>query len=249
MVFLKRKEVPKIQFFLFWGLLLIGITSRRNMPYFMLFSLPLTIYSINKLYLDISGNKDAKARFQIAYNFIRVFAIVLLIFQMYFTFWKLFVFKNTKAIDTGFYPTQAIDHLKEKGMNGEVYSSYGWGGFLIWKLPEKKVFIDGRMPSWRYIPEDPNKETSSAYDDYLEIEKGELDFNIVADKYNIEYVLWPVKKESFMSNLEKKVKAIGLFGKKDEEFSFTAYLNENGWKLVYSDGTSDIYKRFREQRI
>ena len=30
-----------------------------------------------------------------------------------------------------------------------LYNDYGAGGFLLWWLPEEKVFIDGRMPAWR----------------------------------------------------------------------------------------------------
>ena len=26
---------------------------------------------------------------------------------------------------------------------------YQYGGFLLWWLPDEKVFIDGRMPAWR----------------------------------------------------------------------------------------------------
>jgi hypothetical protein len=30
-----------------------------------------------------------------------------------------------------------------------LFNDYDWGGYLIWRLPEHKVYIDGRMASWR----------------------------------------------------------------------------------------------------
>ncbi len=249
MVFFKRKGLPKIQYILFWGLLILGISSRRNMPYFMLYSLPLTAISINKLYLDVADNKDSRERFRIAFGFIRVFSVLLLIFQMYFTYWKTYVSDNMTTRGSDFYPVEAVSYLKGKSLQGEIFSSYGWGGFLIWQLPGKKVFIDGRMPSWKFTPKDLSKETSSAYDDYLAIEKGDLDFNSVSDKYNIEYVLWPKEKVTLLSSLEKKIKNINFFGKKDDDFSFTEYLNKNGWSLIYMDPTSEVYTRLNGMRI
>jgi hypothetical protein len=49
------------------------------------------------------------------------------------------------------YPVEAVSwirkHLREIGVR--PYNDYGLGGFLTWWLPERKVFIDGRMPAWR----------------------------------------------------------------------------------------------------
>lgn len=44
-----------------------------------------------------------------------------------------------------FYPQMAINYLKSNGIpSGNMFNSYGWGGYLIWNLPETKVFVDGR---------------------------------------------------------------------------------------------------------
>jgi hypothetical protein len=41
-----------------------------------------------------------------------------------------------------------------------MYNTYGFGSYLIWALPEKKVFIDGRGDLY---------ELGGAFGDYLEI--------------------------------------------------------------------------------
>lgn len=249
MVFLKRKEVPKIQFVFFWLMLFMGITSRRNMPFFMIYSLPLTIYSINRFYLGVSGINDSREKFRVAFNFIRVVSVILLLTQMYITYWRAYSSNNMTLKKNDFYPSQAVSYLKSKSINGEVFSSYGWGGYLIWKYPEKKVFIDGRMPSWKFTPTNSDKESPSVYDDYLAINNGELDFNAVSEKYNIQYVLWPKEKDSFSKNLERKIRNIKIFKKDGSDFSFTGYLKNNGWRIIYEDQTSEIYTHINTERI
>ena len=49
----------------------------------------------------------------------------------------------------GQYPLGAVKYLHENPIEGNMFNEYNWGGFLIWQYPEKKVFIDGRMPSWK----------------------------------------------------------------------------------------------------
>jgi len=43
------------------------------------------------------------------------------------------------------YPTDCLQAVQEAGLRGNMFNTYHWGGYLIWKLwPEHKVFIDGR---------------------------------------------------------------------------------------------------------
>jgi hypothetical protein len=42
------------------------------------------------------------------------------------------------------FPTGAVDFVKEKRLVGPLFNDYGWGGYLIWSLPEMPVSIDGR---------------------------------------------------------------------------------------------------------
>ncbi len=49
------------------------------------------------------------------------------------------------------YPIEAVGWIREhpRQVGSRMYNDYGLGGFLLWWLPEHKVFIDGRMPAWR----------------------------------------------------------------------------------------------------
>lgn len=43
-------------------------------------------------------------------------------------------------------PVEAVDHLLKNNLPGEIFNSYGYGSYLIYRLyPERKVYIDGRI--------------------------------------------------------------------------------------------------------
>jgi tetratricopeptide (TPR) repeat protein len=43
------------------------------------------------------------------------------------------------------FPARAVAFLKEVRPSGPLFNSIGFGGYLIWHLPSRKVFIDGRL--------------------------------------------------------------------------------------------------------
>lgn len=49
------------------------------------------------------------------------------------------------------YPIEAVQWLRahRDQVGSRLYNDYGVGGFLLWWLPEEKIFIDGRMPAFR----------------------------------------------------------------------------------------------------
>jgi hypothetical protein len=66
-----------------------------------------------------------------------------LMYTLYITFlpWQ----PNREA----FYPRQAVTYLQTHRCPGNLFNSYDYGGYLIWKLPSQPVYIDGRMPTWQ----------------------------------------------------------------------------------------------------
>ena len=48
----------------------------------------------------------------------------------------------------GYYPDGVVRFIKERGIQGNIFNGFDYGGFLIWHLyPQLKVFIDGRVPT------------------------------------------------------------------------------------------------------
>jgi hypothetical protein len=42
------------------------------------------------------------------------------------------------------FPVQAANVVEERGYPGPLYNDFNWGGYLIWRLPQLPVAIDGR---------------------------------------------------------------------------------------------------------
>jgi len=79
------------------------------------------------------------------------------------------------------YPVQALSYLEAHPPQGRVLNFYLWGGYLNWKDPNLKIFIDSRVDIFEY---------EGVLKDYLDI----LALNqpeALMDKYKIRYVLFP----------------------------------------------------------
>jgi hypothetical protein len=46
-------------------------------------------------------------------------------------------------------PEHGVADLRARPCAGQVFNDYDFGGYVIWQVPGTKVYIDGRMPSWR----------------------------------------------------------------------------------------------------
>ncbi len=56
-------------------------------------------------------------------------------------------FPKTGDLEKGtarLYPVKAVEYLRQHPVHGRVFNTYGFGGYLVDKLPEQPVFIDGR---------------------------------------------------------------------------------------------------------
>lgn len=117
------------------------------------------------------------------------------------------------------YPCQAVSWVKKQPFLGQnVYSAYEWGGFLEWKLPEYKPFVDGRMPTW------PTPSGKSPYTIYLEIIQAQPGWEESLEKYGTDWLL--VGSGTFL-DLELKSKDHPI------------------WEPVYQDEVASIYTKRR----
>jgi len=86
------------------------------------------------------------------------------------------------------FPAGAVAYLQSHDLPGEMFNSYNWGGYLIWKLyPGRRVFIDGR---------------TDLYDDafirrYLDVTWAGAGWEETLRQYHVGYVL--VEADSFLS--------------------------------------------------
>ena len=127
---------------------------------------------------------------------------------------------NTNSIESA-YCTKAFVKLpcaqvsKIKATNTHIFTSYEWGGYLIWKQPQNKVFVDGRMPAWK------TSDNKSPYTVYLEIIQARKGWQKTLDKYKTDFIFIPTG--TFLDILLKK--------------------GHPQYQLLFSDDLASLYKR------
>lgn len=85
-----------------------------------------------------------------------------------------------KSVDDQ-YPIQALSYLQAHPPSGPVVNYYLWGGYINWKDPNLKVFVDGRADIFDY---------TGVLKDYLALLRVD-DPEPLLDKYKARYVLFP----------------------------------------------------------
>jgi hypothetical protein len=115
------------------------------------------------------------------------------------------------------YPIEAIEWVKtHRELVGErLYNDYAYGGFLLWWLPEDKIFIDGRMPAWQMGEH-------RIFQDYVALTGMDPPDLTVLKKYSVDWAM--VRKQTLL----------------DEGLA-----HEAGWTRVYEDRKVAIYRLLR----
>jgi hypothetical protein len=89
-------------------------------------------------------------------------------------------------------PSQAVNYIRASHLSGPMLNAYDFGGYLIWALPERPVFIDGRadvyewtgvmaeMARWANLQEDPNLLLDKYHIGFCILETGSTPARVVA---------------------------------------------------------------------
>ncbi|MCX6793327.1 MAG: hypothetical protein NTY12_04885 [Candidatus Falkowbacteria bacterium] len=135
------------------------------------------------------------------------------------------------------YPCGAVQFLKNSPHYGDlkIFNDYSWGGYLIGVWPEKKIFIDGRLPQYSFNKHTMLEEYSSFFQNNQTKEK----FN----EYVINLVLF--KSTEAPSSVDWFEQLItGEKDNRERKNPLIEYLkNSADWKAVYSDKVATVYVR------
>ncbi len=237
LIFRYRKKLDLAQSGVFFLLLLMGLSSQRHVPFWVFGSLPVVTFTIQYLTEEVRNYQFGILRLKKVAAIFLGLSLIIFIYQNYNTL------KNTSQFqEDKYYPKQAVSYLKQHLINGQLFAPYDWGGYLIWKLPEKKVFVDGRMPSWRWVAPN-NKESSYAYKDFRAIVFENKNFQDDFNKYNVQTVLWFAQKPKPPTVLDSLLNFVSKWTGEKEQKSFIERLKDSGWKQIYKDEIAVILKK------
>lgn len=244
LVFRYRKKFSITILFLYVFLLFSGLASMRNLPIFVIVSFYPTVKAISYLAQEAAKFQYGRDRFGKSYTIFFIMSLCLFLPQVIMFFYSVL----SQGPNPSGYPHETVRYLRQHMPTGNIFASYDIGGFLIWQLPEKKVFIDGRMPSWKNESASTS-ESTYAFADYRSILSNKLSFAEISDKYGIDTVLFPVdqtERKTFQLlgfNVEKSAFLKRFF---TNELSFSYLLPQLkvlGWREVYRDKQMIIFQK------
>lgn len=132
------------------------------------------------------------------------------------------------------YPEAAIQFLVDSGLQGRMFNSYEYGGYLLWRLsPRIKVFIDGR--GINELIYDHHEKIRLASNSLVE---GHKEYEYLLNSYKIDYIIQPIYDG--YGNVQPLMKVILA----NEEW-LPIYLDRQVYILVRrNDKNSDIVNNF-----
>ncbi|MFA6514086.1 MAG: hypothetical protein WCT50_02210 [Patescibacteria group bacterium] len=226
----KRQKLNIWEIFLSFVFLVLSLKSRRHFPLFFVVSFSLMIDIFSPFF------KEIKVAYYNWLKYLVVFCGCLI---------AIVQFSATHFTQTPFssfcynYPCEAIDFLKNNSQynDDKILNNYDWGGFMIWAIPERKLFIDGRLPqvefaNWTLIQE---------YYNFFSAGNNQSE---KLDEYNIKLILMSAEDKQITAKKWEKI----FFGIKDSDLRAVNHLrkyldDENGWEVIYQDKVAKIYFR------
>ncbi len=137
MVGKKTTSTPHILLTLLLGY--ASLRSMRNVPLFVLAAIPVLADEVDS-FLRIK-QKPASENILLKWAYPIFLVFFLLIAGARFVQ----VAGQQQETETKYFPRAAVEWIIENEPQGNLYNTYGWGGYLIWRLyPDYPVYIDGR---------------------------------------------------------------------------------------------------------
>lgn len=197
-------------------MLMMTLSSIRHFPVFAIVSMRYLEDHLENFGDKIKINKLSK---------FKVFVVSLVIFipLLTITYNGLRHIRKTQDYKE-YYPAKAVDYLRASRCPGNIFNSYSFGGYLIWQLPQHKVYIDGRMPSWKLGSIDyfENYKNVFSRDEFRREEFA---------KYNIKCVITNTADSNFSS---------------ERAVPFGEQLVSEGWVKI-GEGSANNYSLFIQQ--
>jgi hypothetical protein len=134
-----RARVPLAHILLLFVFGLAGLRSVRNIPLFVLVAIPVLSAQLAAWIPLRASSKLTPRPMQILNAAIVALLIVVALLRVSS------ILLNQANVERAKFPAAAVEWIQKNRPAPNIYNSYGWGGYLIWKLyPDYLVYIDGR---------------------------------------------------------------------------------------------------------
>lgn len=234
-IFTYRKNYKLYELTIYSFLVAMAILHSRHIPLWAISTIILVPKALVHFYKEVNKKKESKLKFEKIKKLLTLCFLLIFVYEISLS--VIYVYNLDR------YPKKAVAFLKTQNIKGNIFATYDVGGYLIWKLPGKKVFIDGRMPSWRRQGFYPN-ESNYAFEDYKNM-VNESFFKKELLKYKIDYVLLPKPIKVEKSRIIQKSDFLNriLFSGNSFDKKLLDNPEQIGMTKVYEDVNYVIYKK------
>lgn len=133
-----RRRIPLIRLLLVIIFVFAALRSMRFVPILSLVAIPFISEQLAGIAITYKSKKNF--RFSKQLNSLLLFFICVVIGMYSFS-----VIREQPLVEQQSYPSDAVDWIQENHPKGNIFNTYDWGGYLIWRLyPDYQVYIDGR---------------------------------------------------------------------------------------------------------
>lgn len=152
----------------------LAMTMIRNFPLIALCAMPITLRNIDQSGLRIRS----RSALLLACIIIVLIGVSVVTNQMYA---QAGIGGRDFGLTVPTGPQAPIDFYRSAGIHGPLFNNFDIGSFLIWKLPEEPVFIDGRPEAY---PADFIQNV------YIKMQEDETIWRQQSERYNINAIVW-----------------------------------------------------------
>jgi len=229
----RKHKIDLWQMFLLLLFFILSWKARRHFPLMFIVSFPYFVFMASAFV-----NEDRIIKTWRLQTWLKIYLIICLVLSSLSLALKTNFTADPFSAYCESYPCGAVNYLASHPEHDSqnLFNSYGWGGVLIWALPTRQLFIDGRLPQAEFAG-------GTFLEKYYDFFSEDTDREILLAEHNIDLVLIHAQdKPRQLRNWEKK-----FFQINDSDLApqnnLRDYLNEAGWEKVYIDDTSVLYER------
>jgi len=167
--------------------LLVACRHLRNIPLFLIVSLPLAVELLQIGFDRFASILRLRQRRSAQWTMGMTAALALLLVFLgpdhLRNVWRFGTNPDIAFRQTS-YPIEAVAWIRahRDRLGFRPVHDYQYGGFLLWQLPGLKTFIDGRMPAWRIGDR-------WIFKDYVDLVTAQVPRTDLLDKYAIDWAL------------------------------------------------------------
>lgn len=182
LIFLFKAKISPKEQFLFFSLFFLSVFVSRFFLMVVLVTIPI-LMQFFEFVKKHRRYKDSLRSFPVLFSSAICLLSIFLnqSFQIVKMVWANQSIENYAASLALPMPYKAIKFVKGKDLPQNLLNDYNWGSFLLWQLPQRKIFVDGRMDTFviNGLP---------FLGDYLQMVYAQGDWQGLLEKYQVEAV-------------------------------------------------------------